>query len=153
MLFCISYNANSINYQLLEHDADTFNNVIWSKLHVTPKLIYERLTFLEDEDEELIEKYTQEGLFEKLYQEKCQKIDNEKFREFSNQCKFIYEDYNIIDPLIQAAVHMLYECTAQKVENFYDYLSEKRVSRDKSIKEDLQKNDRGNNFIDSSRLT
>jgi len=128
LFFCL-YSAQSVNYQLLEINADTFNNSIWSKFSISLHDINRRLTFLEDEDEKLIEKYTQEDVFEKLYQEKYQKINNEKFREFSNQCKEIYDFNKNFYFVEQAAVHMLYERTAEKVESFYDECQKDKEER------------------------
>jgi hypothetical protein len=113
--------VSSYNPQLLDSIADSFNERIYVKAPISIKQIQENLSFLEDEDTIYISEYAKKNVFES-YNLKIENRDNE-FSTFYYNCKKIYDSNDIIDPVTQAAVQMIFERVFQKHEQLLNLLS------------------------------
>lgn len=109
------------NPQLLDSIADSFNERLYVKAPISIKQIQENLSFLEDEDTLHISECAQKNIFES-YKSKIENRDNE-FSTFYYNCKKIYDSNDIIDPVAQAAVQMMFERVFQKHEQHLNLLS------------------------------
>ncbi|MBY0272712.1 MAG: hypothetical protein K2X02_04780 [Alphaproteobacteria bacterium] len=109
------------NSQLLDSIADSFNERICVKAPISIKQIQENLSFLEDEDTLYISEYAKKNVFES-YKLKIESRGNE-FSTFYYNCKKIYDSNDIIDPVTQAAVQIMFERVFQKHEQHLNLLS------------------------------
>lgn len=114
-----SNKAESCNYKLLDMNADSFNERIWNKVHSSSKVLLERFNFLDYENQDIIEKYTQNSKFNDLYSKYSSEIKNKDFEVFSETCRNLYYEYENIDPLVQASAYMMYERVSHKVKQYY----------------------------------
>lgn len=110
--------AECCNYRLLDMNADSFNERLWSRTPISKELISEHLNFLDYENDQLIDQYAQNEKFKSLYTQYENKILSDEFKKFSNNCREIYEEYESLDPLVQAATHMMLERVAQKADKY-----------------------------------
>lgn len=113
--------VSSYNPQLLDSMADSFNERIYVKAPISIKQIQDNLSFLEDEDTVYITQYAEKNVFES-YKSKIENRDNE-FTTFYYNCKKIYDSNDIIDPVTQVAVQMMFERVFQKHEQHLNLLS------------------------------
>ncbi|MBY0293202.1 MAG: hypothetical protein K2W92_07950 [Alphaproteobacteria bacterium] len=104
------------NTQLLEFNADSFNECIWCKTFIPIKRIQQNLGFLDPEkDESYVKKYNEKNIFNE-YEEKISRTSDKVLKFFFDNCREIYSFYDEIDPFSQAAVQMLFERVFQKYE-------------------------------------
>ncbi|MBP6950936.1 MAG: hypothetical protein KBD36_00095 [Alphaproteobacteria bacterium] len=108
------------NPQLLDSVADSFNERICVKAPISIKLIQENLDFLEEEDTGYVTMYSGKNVFES-YNEKTQNKGGE-FSSFYNNCQKIYDANDMIDPVTQAAVQMIFERVFEKHEQHLNLL-------------------------------
>ena len=109
------------NPQFLDSLADSFNDRIYVKAPISIEQIQDNLGFLEEDDEEYVTEYSQKNVFDS----DNEKIKNksEAFYSFYNNCQKIYETYDMIDPVVQAAVQMMFERVSQKYEQHLNFLA------------------------------
>lgn len=109
------------NPQLLDSLADSFNECIHVKAPISIKQIQDNLSFLEDEETIYITRYAEKNVFDS-YKSKIERGNNE-FSTFYYNCKKFYDSNDIIDPIAQAAVQMMFERVFQKHEQHLNLLS------------------------------
>ena len=109
------------NPQFLDSLADSFNDRIYIKAPISIMQIQDNLDFLEEEDEEYVAKYSKKNVFDS--DNETIKNKDEAFYSFYNNCKKIYETYDMIDPVTQAAVQMVFERVSQKYEQHLKFLA------------------------------
>ncbi|MBY0291881.1 MAG: hypothetical protein K2W92_01140 [Alphaproteobacteria bacterium] len=110
------------NTQLLEFNADSFNECIWCKTFIPIRRIQQNLDFLDSEkDESYVKKYNKKNIFNE-YEEKISRTSDKALMHFFDNCKKIHNFYDEIDPFSQAAVQMLFERVFQKYENHSNLL-------------------------------
>ncbi|MBY0292661.1 MAG: hypothetical protein K2W92_05170 [Alphaproteobacteria bacterium] len=113
--------ASCYNPQLLDSVADSFNARICVKAPISIKQIQENLSFLEEEDNSYVTTYSGRNVFES-YNEKIKSKDKE-FSTFYNNCKMIYDANDMVDPVTQTAVQMIFERVFQKHQQHLNLLS------------------------------
>ncbi|MBY0292546.1 MAG: hypothetical protein K2W92_04580 [Alphaproteobacteria bacterium] len=113
--------ASCYNPQLLDSVADSFNARICVKAPISIKQIQENLSFLEEEDNSYVTTYSGRNVFES-YNEKIKNKAGE-FSTFYNNCKKIYDANDMVDPVTQTAVQMIFERVFQKHEQHLNLLS------------------------------
>lgn len=110
------------NPQLLEFNADSFNECIWCKTFIPIRRIQQNLDFLDSEkDESYVKRYNKKNIFNE-YEEKISRTSDKALMHFFDNCKKIHNFYDEIDPFSQAAVQMLFERVFQKYENHSNLL-------------------------------
>jgi hypothetical protein len=105
------------NHTLLEFNADSFNECIWSNTSVPTKRIQESLDFLDPEtDDKYSKEYSGKNIFNE-YEEKINQASNSALKTFFANCKELFNFYEDIDSFTQVAVQILFERVFQKYED------------------------------------
>lgn len=107
------YQSFSYIPELLESNADSFNTIIWSNSPVSLDLVQQRLSFLEDKDEDKISLYANSRVWEN-YESNKGPVVHETLQVFYSVCKRVFDNHADIDLVTQAAVGMLFERTLEK---------------------------------------
>jgi hypothetical protein len=139
----LTASAYGINHKRLEFEADTYEHRIWSRVPSDEKMIKGSLSFIGDEDK-VDQKYTQIASFVKFYKEVNNEINDERFLDFSETCKKIFEESD--SDRNKAAVYMLLEKVREKS---LKYLSSvEKLEKFKRQHEDKFKETNANSSLD-----
>lgn len=139
----LTTSAYGINHKRLEFEADTYEQRIWSRVPSDEKMIKGSLSFIGDEDK-VDQKYTQAASFFKFYKEVNNEINDERFLNFSEACKKIFEESE--NDRNKAAVYMLLEKVREKS---LKYLSSvEKLEKFKRQHEDKFKETNANSSLD-----
>jgi DNA-directed RNA polymerase subunit K/omega len=104
--------AYSYNAKRLDSEAEECTTKIWAGIRLRSK-IKDHLHFLSD-GEILPQKYTEASNFDDFYETVVAKVQDARFRQFAEDCKFVYDESGIT--AAKFAVLMLVEKVGEKYE-------------------------------------
>lgn len=110
-----SFQSFGINNQLLDINVATCVGKIRNSSTVVPEDIESHLEFLYYTDKRKTEKYASELNFTRQYDYLNDQLSLKSFQEFTANCKKIYGEYDGIEPVVQAAVHILMKKVGQRL--------------------------------------
>ena len=104
--------AYSYNAKRLDSEAEECTTKIWAGIRLKSQ-IKDHLHFLSD-TETLPQKYTEASSFDDFYEAAVAKVQDTKFRQFAEDCKFVYDESDTT--AIKFAILMLVEKVGEKYE-------------------------------------
>lgn len=105
------------NPTLLEFNADSINECIWSKISIPAQKIQENLGFLDPEtDDNYVQQYNKKNIFNE-YEGTINRASNSVLKNFFDNCKEVYNFYEDRDTFARTAVQILFERVFQKHED------------------------------------
>ncbi len=124
----LNNSAYSSNMKLLDMEAETYKNKLWSKILISEEDIKNSLFFIYD-PKAVDKKYSIKSEFDQLYQREINDVKEENFLKFANICNEIYEQN---DTNIKKSVHMLFERVSKKYNKDYKMLQKLKNFGDKN---------------------
>lgn len=104
--------AYSYNAKRLDSEAEECTTKIWAGIRLKSQ-ITDHLHFLSDA-ETLPQKYTEVSSFNDFYETTVAKVQDAKFRQFAEDCKFVYDESSVTST--KFAILMLIEKVGEKYE-------------------------------------
>ncbi len=117
-----THTACSVNYKMLEQEAGSFQQKIFSGKPIDESRLNKGLLFLNREDT-IVEEYTHLESFVKKVDEANKELNDRRFLDFSKLCKKIFKETS--NPLRKASIYMLFEKIA--CNSIYSYQHLKKL--------------------------
>lgn len=129
LMFLISCSGSALgaNLKLLDFNADTFNERIWSGVDNPISLIQEKLYFLDKQDDAINIDCSEKDFEVEIKIKEQNNPYNSAFVAFSDNCRKIYCNHEDIDRETQVAVSMLFKRVSKKFLEHCYYLSSKEA--------------------------
>jgi hypothetical protein len=141
--------AHSVNYKLLEQEADSCISKIWAGTRVPKTKIQDSLDFLYDSDN-VDNRYSQTSNFMKFYEKITNQVKDQKFLQFAEDCRGLQEESSNINTKI--AVHLLLEKVSEKYSKELTKTEKLKAFNEKQkSREDLGKDNLFNIFLNADK--